>query len=200
MNVRIAQLVGFNAGNWFDNSLEMTQYTVKLWMVTQALSTDEQNIAFRRMRHFMQEQIENTIFIDESETVKCAELAQAGLNITTLPGEPSEQLIGIMLYHKLNAIMEGRISLLEIEISAGDGVIYLHGHNETSQDLVAPDWWSTADLSHNNVVAADSDNIVSIPQGTVWRELDLSWPDSADADSTGNIVVFADFKNANETE
>jgi hypothetical protein len=192
--------VAFNAGNWFDNSLEMTQYTVKLWMVTQALDTDEQNIAFRRMRHFMQEQIENTIFIDESETVKCVELTQAGLNITTLPGEPSEQLIGIMLFHKLNAIMEGRISLLEIEISAGDGVIYLHGHTETSQDLVAPDWWSTADLAHNNVVVADSDNIVSIPQGTVWRELDLSWPDSADSDSTGNIVVFADFKNANETE
>ena len=29
MNVRIAQLTSFNAGSWFDDALEMTEYTAR---------------------------------------------------------------------------------------------------------------------------------------------------------------------------
>jgi hypothetical protein len=32
-----------------------------------------------------------------------------GINVTTLPEEPVDQIIGMMLYYKLNAIMEGRM-------------------------------------------------------------------------------------------
>jgi hypothetical protein len=126
-------------------------------------------------------------------------LAQLGLNLTTLPGDPSDQLIGIMLLHKLNAIMEKRIDLVEVEISAGDGVIYLHGENETPEDLAQPDWWSSVDLTHCDIVPEGSDKVLSIPQVN-WRELDMSWPESAESDAPGNIVVFADFKQPDDTK
>ena len=197
MNVRIAQLLGINAGAWYDGSLEMNQYTIKLWMITQTMSLEEQNIAFRRAKHFVYSQLENTIFID-SEDPKCADLAQAGLNITTLPGEPADQLIGIMLFHKLNAIMENRIAIVEVEISAGDALVYLHGENETSEDLIQPNWWSSTDLTHSDFVPVESDKVLSIPQS--WRDLELDWPKEPTADNTGNIVVFADFKQSDETE
>jgi hypothetical protein len=199
MNVRIAQLLSINAGSWYDGSLEMNQYTIKLWMVTQTISAEEQNIAFRRAKQFIYGQLENTIFINANDP-KCAEFVQAGLDITTLPGDPADQLIGIMLFHKLNAIMEDRIRLLEVEISAGDAVIYLHGENETSEELIQPSWWMSADLTHNDFVLANSENILSIPQSTSWRDLDLSWPDAPTSDVSGNIVVFADFKQPNATE
>ena len=197
MNVRIAQLLAINAGLWYDGMLEMNQYTIKLWLITQTISSEEQNIAFRRAKHFIYSQLENTIFMDSADP-KCEQFAQAGLNITTLPGDPADQLIGIMLFHKLNAIMEDRIRLLEVEISAGDAVIYLHGENETSEALIQPKWWSTADLVHNDLVATDSENVLSIP--TAWRDLELDWPGSLDQNETGNIVVFANFKQSDETE
>jgi hypothetical protein len=197
MNVRIAQLLGINAGAWYDGSLEMNQYTIKLWMITQTMSPEEQNIAFRRAKHFVYSQLENTIFID-SEEPKCADLVRAGLNITTLPGEPADQLIGIMLFHKLNAIMENRIAIVEVEISAGDALVYLHGENETSEDLIQPDWWSSTDLTHSDFVPVESDKVLSIPQS--WRDLELDWPKEPTADNTGNIVVFADFKQSDETK
>lgn len=200
MNVRIAQLVGFNAGAWYDGALEMNQYTVKLWMITQSVSADEQNVAFRRAKYFIYNELESTIFVDSSDESKCAELARAGLDITTLPGEPADQLIGIMLFHKLNAIMEGRIALLEVEISAGDAVIYLHGENETSESLPIPDWWTSADLTHSDFTSVDSDKVLSIPQGTSWRDLDLAWPNTPSDDNSGNIVVFADFKQSDDTK
>jgi hypothetical protein len=200
MNVRIAQLLSFNAGAWFDGELEMNQYTIKLWMITQSIDPEEQNIAFRRAKHFIYSQLENTIFIDSEEQSKCEQLVRAGLSITTLPGDPADQLIGIMLLHKLNAIMEGRIVVVEVEISAGDAVIYLHGENETSDILARPEWWDSADLTHNDFTLDESGKVLSIPQESLWRDFDLAWPDSEENNDTGNIVVFADFKQTDDTK
>ena len=144
-------------------------------------------------------QLDSTIFVDSNDP-KSAEFAQLGLNVTTMPDEPADQLIGIMLFHKLNAIMEGRIDLIEVEISAGDAVIYLHSENETSEGLLRPDWWSAADLTHNDVALPDSEKVLSIATSTAWRDLDLAWPDAEPEEPTGNIVVFADFKQLDETE
>ena len=199
MNVRIAQLLSINAGAWYDGILEMNQYTIKLWMITQTFNSVEQNIAFLRAKHFVYTELENTIFIN-AEDSKCTDFVSAGLDITTLPGDPADQLIGIMLFHKLNAIMEGRIGIVEVEISAGDAVIYLHSENETSEGLLRPDWWSAADLTHNDVALPDSEKVLSIATSTAWRDLDLAWPDAEPEEPTGNIVVFADFKQLDETE
>lgn len=199
MNVRIAQLVTITAGSWYDDMLEMNSYTIKLWMLTQSTSEQEQNIAFRRMKHFVHYELESTIFIDGAEREKCMELAQAGLNVTPLPGSVSDQMIGIMLFHKLNAIMEGRIAVVEIEISAGDGVVYLHGENETSDDIEQPAWWSSVDLAHSDIVT-NTENIVNLRPVTTWRDLDLGWPDDEETDKPGNTIVFADFKSSDDTE
>ena len=199
MNVRIAQLLSINAGSWFDEELEMNSYTIKLWMITQCTSESEQNIAFRRMKHFIHYELGNTIFIDSAEKEKGKDFAQAGLNITPLPGAPSDQLIGIMLFHKLNAIMEGRIAVVEVEISAGDGVIYLHGENETSDDIQQPDWWNTADLVHSDITAS-TENVVNLRTVTTWRDLNLSWDEPEAVEETGNTIVFADFKSSNDPE
>ena len=199
MNVRIAHLVSINAGAWYDGQLEMNQYTIKLWMMTQTHSAEEQTIAFSRAKHFLYNQLENTIFINEKDP-KCDELAGVGLNITTMPGDPADQLIGIMLFYKLNAVMEGRIEILEVEISSGDAMIYLHCESETSENLIPPTWWTTPDLVHNNHDTVDSEKILAIPQSTSWRELDLEWPKAPEHDNHGNIVVFADFKQPSESE
>ena len=200
MNVRIAQLLSFNAGTWYDNELEMTEYTVKLWMITNTYSDQEQNIAICRVKHFVFDQLENTIFINQSEEDKARDFIKVGLNVTTLPGVPADQLIGIMVFHKLNAIMEDRIKVIEIEISTGSGIVYLHSENETSEDLVQPEWWATPDLTHCDLELTDSDKVLSIAHNTLWRDLELEWPNEEVDDQSGNIVVFADFKHTNETE
>ena len=198
MNVRIAQLLSITAGSWYNETLEMNQYTIKLWMRTQTISEQEQNIAFQRMKHFIYYELDSTIFIDSVEQQKCVELSRAGLNVTPLPGLASDQLIGIMLFHKLNAIMEGRIAVVEVEISAGDGVVYLHSDNETSTDIERPDWWDTADLTHSDIVN-NTENIVNLKPVTTWRDLDLAWPDTEN-NNYANTIVFANFKDSDDTK
>jgi hypothetical protein len=110
-----------------------------------------------------------------------------------------------MLYHKLNAVMENRMIVFETEISsaAGEYMTYLHSEDEDVVGFVQPEWWTTPDLVHSDIVPVESEKIVSMPSGTAWRDLEMDWDLATDepvASETGNIVVFADFKQPNETK
>ena len=98
--------------------------------------------------------------------------------------------------------MESRMIVFETELSSavGEYMTYLHSDEEDTVGYVQPEWWTTADLTHSEFAPANPDNVVAISQATAWRDLDLAWADDAVDDDTGNVVVFADFKQPNETK
>jgi hypothetical protein len=202
MNVRLKYDLPFTAGIYHNGSFYMNNYTLRVLMATVSDDPDDQTTAFERLKYFIYTCMESTIFIDADEVEQCNRYVQAGLHITTMPGAPVDQLIGIMLYHKLNAVMENRMIVFETELSSaiGEYMVYLHSEEENTVGYVQPEWWTTADLTHSDHVSANSDNVVSIPQATAWREVDLEWLDDIDDNNTGNVVVFADFKKPNDTE
>ena len=202
MNVRIQYPMRFLAGIYYDGQLRLNEYTVKAYMMTATENPADHNVALNRIKHFVYNELEDTIFIDGSEVEQCQKLIDAGLNVTTMPAEPVDQLIGIMLYSKLTAITEGRFLIGEIEISSnlGDGIIYLHGENENINDVVEPAWWNSSDLVHNDIT--ETDKVVTMHKSSVWRDLDLQWPDIEDNsdEETGNTIVFANFRRSDDTE
>jgi hypothetical protein len=200
MNVRLKHDMHFTAGIWHDNALRMNNYSLRLWMTTNCENAQDQNTAFERIKYFMYTQIDNTIFVNQTATDQCNRLAHAGLDITTMPGDPVDQLIGIMLYYKLNAITEDRMIIVETELASthGENITYLHSDFETSTGYEQPDWWTTADLTHSDLVPVDSEKIVSMLQSVAWRDLEMAWQQLPDTDITGNVVLFADFKPVNE--
>lgn len=201
MNVRLKYDMLFTAGVYYKDNLLMNNYSLRLWMNTNSTDPADQNTAFERIKYFVYTQLDSTIFINQESTDQCQLLADAGLNITTMPGDPVDQLIGIMLYYKLNAITEDRIIIVETEINStvGENITYLHSEYETTSGYLQPDWWSSADITHNDFVLADSENVVAMAENMVWRDADLAWGDTSAA-NTGNVVVFADFKKPDATE
>lgn len=206
MNVRLKYDLPFTAGIYHNGSFYMNNYTLRVLMATVSDDPNDQVTAFERLKYFIYTCVESTIFIDADDTEQCDRYVQAGLNVTTMPGAPVDQLIGIMLYHKLNAIMESRMIVFETELSSavGEYMVYLHSEEENTVGYVQPEWWTTADLTHSELAPAILDNVVSIPQAIAWGDIDLAWTDDiaddiADDDS-GNVVVFADFKKSDETE
>lgn len=202
MNVRLKYDMLFTAGVYYDGVLRMNNYSLRLWMTTNSENPADQNISFERIKYFLYTQMDSTIFINSKSEDECLQFAQAGLNITTMPGDPVDQLVGIMLYYKLNAITEDRMNVVETELSStyGENMTYLHSEFENTLGYEQPNWWTTPDLTHSDFAPVDSDNIVSIPQSNTWRDIDLSWSDVPALDAVGNIVVFADFKQPNETK
>ena len=192
MNVRIKFPINFTAGIFYRDELQMNNYMVTLSMLTNSLDGKINNIALDRIKYIIYTEIESSIFINSADNERCAKFIDAGLKITTIPDTPVDQLIGIMLYHKLSAITEDRLLIEEIEISSslGEGLIYVHGEHENVDELSIPDWWKSVDLVHCEPELIDSDEIVTLANLTVWRDLDLAWPDEEKESETGNTVVF----------
>lgn len=196
MNVRLRYDMNFAAGVFYNGELRMNNYTLRLSMTTNSHDANNHNTAFSRIKYFIYEEIDSTIFINSENTSQCQLYATAGLKITTMPGEPVDQLIGIMLFHKLNAIVENRMVVEETELASilGDSMYYLHSGNETTSIENEPDWWYSADIIHCDYNILNAENIVSIPQTSAWRELEMTWPDTEDNSESTNTIVFADFK------
>lgn len=203
MNVRLKHDLQFTAGTYHDSKLIMNNYNLTLWMTTNSENSVDQTISFERIKYFVYSQIDNTIFINSNQKAQCTLFSKAGLSITTMPNDPVDQLVGIMLYYKLNAITEDRMIIVETEIFStyGANMTYLHSDFENTSGYKQPDWWTSPDLIHSDFVLANkSEKVLSIQPSTDWRELDLAWSDAPTEGSPGNVVVFADFKQPNETK
>ena len=205
MNVRLRYNITFPAAAWFDGELMMTNYTLALQFITQTMDPQDQNIALDRVKYFLLNELHSTIFINQTDTERAEVFADVGLNVTTLPEEPVDQVVGIMLYYKLNAIMEGRMKITELVMSseAGDSVEYFHSEHEHTDLFPATGWWHEPTLKHSDVELDDdeeeSDNVVAINAEDEWREQDLAWAQAEVTQDLGQ-VVFANFSQNNETK
>jgi hypothetical protein len=202
MNVRLKYTMPFSAGVYYGGEMRMNQYTATVYMTTNTHDPASHNVAFERIKHFVYEQLDSSIFINLAHSDQCERFVAAGLSVTTMPGEPVDQLIGLMLYHKLNAIMQDRIVVDETEISSvlGESMVYLHSGNEHTDVEHFPDWWTTEDPVHSDYVPPSADKVVTMHSAGVWRELELAWPETDSLAETGNVVVFADFKSDHDTK
>lgn len=202
MNVRIKHTMTFTAGVYYGGETRMNNYYLTVHMTTNSNDAVSHNVAFERMKYFVYNCLDSTIFVNQDDESQCERFMNAGMSITTMPGEPVDQLIGLMLYYKLNAVMEDRIVMYETEINSalGENIVYLHSENEITDVEQIPDWWTSADTTHSNYIPLSADKIVTMPANTVWRELNLLWPEPETASETGNVVVFRDFKPDNDTK
>jgi hypothetical protein len=194
MNVRLQYTMSFTAGVHYNDQLIMNNYLFRAYMITNVKEAELTNTAFERLKYFISEEMDSTVFINSENQEAAQRYVDAGIRITTLPNEPVDQIVGVMLFHKLNAIMEDRISVVETELSShlGENMVYIHSENEISQDIEIPAWWTSPDITHCELEFGDGDTIFAIPPTSIsWRDLDMSWPNEV-VTETGN-VVFAEF-------
>lgn len=197
MNVRIQTSLGFTAGFVYDGELLMNHYRLNLSMITVSNDHVEQNIALDRIKYFVNFQLAHGVFINAKNTEQCDRLTQAGVKIITLPEEPVDQIVGIMLFSKLNALVEDRLLIEEIAISSelGDNIVYLQNDQEEIGPFAEAGWWQESGTENCDYKYLDNNGIVALQYHKSWRELGLDWPDSGvDISDGDNKLVFADFQ------
>ena len=199
MSVRLQYDLEFLGGVYYDDLLQLNQYNVSLNLLTQTVDPVAINIAMERLKCFVLGELENTVFINQTLIDRAELMSMMGINITTLPEEPVDQIIGIMLFQKLNAIMEGRMTVdsLDISSSLGDNVWYQHDADDGAGPFVQLGWWNDPGPVHSSLPAIGKDSNVVKLTDNHWRDYQLDWPDTVTSES-GNTVVFANFpKNEN---
>ena len=195
MNVRLQYDLDFLAGIYYDDRLQLNSYSVSMSLLTKTTDALNTNIAMDRLKMFMHGELANTVFINQALKERAEMLQIMGANVTTLPEEPVDQIVGMMLYYKLNAIMEGRMSVTRLDLMSalGDSVWYQHDADEDSPGpFRAEGWWHEYTVQHNTVDVGDvGDNVVKVVPNA-WIEYGLIWPEDT-VEPTANTVVFANF-------
>jgi hypothetical protein len=198
MNVRLGYSLRLTAGIWWDSRLIMNNYDVTFKMLTVSSDHANQNIALDRLRYMADQCFTDAVFICETEQEQIKKLHAAGIKTAVLPEEPVDQIIGMVLFAKMNAVMEGQILIRSVLLSstAGDSIIYEHDHSEEIAPFDQLGWWLDPDPVHEfRSTDLESDSVLVIPDNTVWRDVGLEWNNDLVESDAGNILVFTEFKN-----
>lgn len=196
MTARITRDFEFQAGIHFSNDFYMNMYDVNIVFNVETDSIREQNIALDRIKYFMLECLEHSIMCVETETTAVEKYLKAGLKVCTLPEEPYDQIIGIMLLVKLNAITEGRLVVTDIKIGSrmSDGVDCLFSLNEGTGPFTDKGWWLDSSTMINDQNKKQNKVVRLRKQKNEWDELGLGWKERAEVDlSDDHEVLFAVF-------
>ena len=193
MNVKLQYDFDFLAGIYYEDRLQMNQYSVSVNMITQTADPISTNVAMDRVKYFIHGILDSTVFINQKNE-RAEMLSLFGINVTTLPEEPVDQIIGMMLYYKLNAIMEGRMEIVNLDISStlGDSVWYQHDEEDLSGPFSADGWWHKSSMQHQTIEPEPvSDNVVKV-MSTGWHEMNLDWPENTSVPANAK-VLYANF-------
>jgi hypothetical protein len=199
MNVKLRHNYELPAAFYNDNGLCVNTYHIDVVTVTESSNINDLDIAVKRIHWFVENELADAVFVDHADTERNSVLALLGLNIVTLPGPPVDQLIGIMLMCKLNAITEGRVTVVETSVSSRDsnGVWFVHDFQQTTGPFEELGWWYDSSTLHNNIEFDDAeDNVVKVSVNP-WIEAGLAW--SCPAAQSESKVIFGNFSKKNET-
>jgi len=194
MNVRLKKTFGWYSGLVHQDQFLINHYSAELDLLTVSDNHEQQNIAYERMKYWFNDVLDGGIFIDHQHP-NLEQWQATGARILAFPDEPVDQLVGIMLCCKLNAIMEDRIVATDIEVwsRAGDSMSYLHNWKESLGPLAQEGWWSDPRPVWSLSRIDTSDKVVNLGRMPEWKSQDLDW--DTPQSNTANTVVFARFDN-----
>lgn len=190
MTARIQRSFDFMAGVHFGTEMYTNLYEFDASFNVEAESIEEQNIALERIKYFLEECIQHSIMVRDTETETIEKLLNAELRICTLPEEPYDQIIGIMLMNKLNSIAEGRLVITDISITSrlSDGVTCFHSIEENMGPFKLGGWWDDNTTRLTDVKQKGKKVIKLKKNGFDWAELDLTWLGEKSKKSDSEIV------------
>ena len=173
--VRIGFSPTFTAGIHFDSGVIMNTYSVDLQMITKSMNTIDHNVALERCKYIIYEQFSDAIILGNDHKNLGKKYQDVGFRTIILPDEPADQLTGLALYCKLQAVTEDVLDILDISLRStmGGGISYLHHDEETVGPYEKAGWWSDAGPSCCTSVTSRK-KIVTLNNPT-WKSLDLDW-------------------------
>lgn len=176
IHARIQRDFTFQTAIHFEDKFIINLYEMTAQMEVLTDDAEEQNTAIERMLYFLSSQIENSVFVCDDEIDAIEKYRNAGIQTCVIPDEPYDQIVGMILINKCNAIMENRIVVEEIVF--GSKLSNLIKFN-IEADLAAVEFAGKHWYNNSNLATMDKskkDKIVPLfDKGNDWAELELTW-------------------------
>lgn len=177
MSIRIQKDFTFLSSLHFESKFMVNLYEMNAGMIIETFSQEEQHIALERMNYFLTNVLEGCIFVQDKEQEAIEKYSNAGLQICTVPEEPYDQILGLILVNKCNAIMENKVHLSDIIFGSKlSNLIKFDISSEMAiNEYPGKHWWNNSScVTHTK---KKKDKIVKLfDTNNDWEELGLSWP------------------------
>jgi hypothetical protein len=200
MTARIQRSFDLQMGVHFTGVFYLNIYDIDLHFNVETESIKEQNIALERIKFYLAECLENGIFVCDSEEDAIEKYMAANLKVSVLPEEPYDQIVGIMLMTKLNAIAEGRLVISDISISSrmSDGVSCMQSMEDNLGPFREKDWYTENNTKINNYkYSPKNKKIIKLTKSVEWSDVYLTWDDVEEPilQDIANEIVYVNFDN-----
>jgi len=196
MSTKVKRNFEFKAAVYFEGIFLMNNYKVSLTMNVETDSIKEQIIAMDRIKYLFQELLANSVFVQDTEKKVIENYINADLKVCTVPEEPYDQIITILLLSKVNAISEGRLEITDIELLSemSDDVAFIYDDSIllAESPFNKMGWWNDSGTSIANPPKPNKkEKIVKLSTVTKmqdWALLELDWKEKETCNRTE--VVF----------
>lgn len=170
-----------------------TVYDCVIDMTSASESSHEINIAYERIKHWFYEIMRNSVLISQDHPDLRAWQA-VPVRCLILPEDPVDQIVGIVLWRKLTAIVQDRLEINHVSISSplDDDVIYHHDAEDAQGPVGHDGWWSDprpiweAPRSRGR----SRDKVISLDRPAEWTHHDLGWENDLETETQAVVTDF----------
>jgi len=209
MNVELTKKYTFYANVYTDGMLLPTSFDVTIHFMVVSEDSEEYSVAFERVNHFIHNVCYGSIFFDiDDEDGIPDNLGELGNYTLGIPYPPCAQTIGMMLFLKIDAIMEDAVEVDYVTVSSAienkidNSVIkFSHHRYESLGNFEEDGWWDETEIRTRDGSGFESwDDIAGLWRSKLsWKVDDAiyqksNYPDSKKEKSEGD-VVFVNFSS-----
>jgi hypothetical protein len=176
MNVRIKNEFYIRAGVWIDDEFLINNYTVICHFITTSYDEQDHIVCLNRI-NFLFDELNNVCFINQENQKKVKNFKNCKINVIELPQDPVDQIIGLVIFYKLNAICEQKMICTDLDISSdlGGNIHYLHSDFEETSAIPDIGWWNDIGPNLTQNTRPNNEKIVQFSKQDTWQQYDLNW-------------------------
>lgn len=191
-----------------DSQLMPTIFDISIKMEVLSDDFNEQEIALNRIQTIVETIFGASIICEMDEIVVDFPYTFSN-NIVAIPGAPSDQILCGLTYTKLNAVADGKIRVVSVQLTStrGNGIEYCFDAQTPVPVFLQPSdgflaWWLRDDISTTDSFEIDK-NVIHFPlEYPSWEDLELSWDQKSDimsdnTEDTGTVINFNSIKHDN---
>jgi hypothetical protein len=176
MNVRLRNDFYLKSAVWYDDSFKINNYTISCDFITVSDRSQDHIVALDRINYLF-DFCNDACFINQNQTKKIRSLKSCNIKVIDLPQEPVDQIVGLVLFYKINAICEQKFLCTDLDISSelGSNIHYLHSDHERTAAVPDTGWWHDSSPNFHVITRQPNKKIVKFPVMDNWQNLDLFW-------------------------
>jgi hypothetical protein len=187
MNVKLDWNCDFLGICIFDDKIFPNHFFVELQMITNTESSKFQNVAFERMKCIITSMFNNSIFMSASNSNFESLINLFPGKMVLFPDEAFDQIVGLAIFCKINAVMENLLICSRIRISStfGDNVWYEYAAGDelgpfalaksSAKKKKYTPWWHKS-----NTLLFDVEDKESEEEYLTWDDLELNFVEDSD--------------------